>query len=351
MNRSKISVGAALLLLGLTSSAADAQYYQVFSRDQANTTGIASPFLDTVTVSGGTAYAVFRDTTAANVGAVSSFDGSSFATVMSPSQWTNSTDLATQLGATIAGNKLRAVSFFSHSVLEIDLGTGVPTEVVSRASIDAVSGVTNTTLGAQYEALPSGDVFAYASNSNNRQVLQISAGNVVTSEISVAAMNAAFGVTNPTVNGMGVLGSTLYLGSNSTDSMVSWDTVANTSAPVLSTAQITAVTGGASVGFDDIFGAPDGYVYFVETTSNGVLRFLPSNPSGTLSTFLSSGALLAGPASSTNLDQLAWWQGNLAWTQAGTTNGQVAGFYAVPEPTTALLSLLAVAALGMTRRR
>jgi hypothetical protein len=349
MNRSRISV-IALLVIGITSSSADAEYYKVFSRDQANTTGIASPFLDSVTVSGGTAYALTRDNSASPSGSLAAYTGGTFSTVMTPAQWTGTTDPAAQLGAAIVGNKLRSVNFFSATVWEIDLGTGTPTLVVPKAAIDAVT-TGSAALTAPFEVLTSGDIFAYNSTSNNRQVIQISAGNVVSSEISVAALNAAFGVTNPSVNGMGVLGSTLYLGSNSTDSIVAWDTAANTSASVLSTAQITAVTGGASVGFDDIFGAPDGYVYFVETTSNGVLRFLPSNPSGTLSTFLSSAALLAGPASSTNLDQLAWWQGNLAWTQAGVTSGQIAGFYAVPEPTTALLSLLAIAALGVSRRR
>lgn len=349
MIRLKFTLTAAVLL-GITAASADAQYYQVFSRDQANTTGIASFTLDGVTVSGSTAYALIRDNAATPGGSLAAYSGGAFSTVMTPAQWTGTTDPAGQLGAAIVGDKFRAVNFFSNSVWEIDLGTGVPTEVVPKAAIDAVT-TGSASLTAPFEVLPSGDIFAYNSSTNNRQVVQISAGNAVSSEISVAALNAAFGATNPTVNGMGVLGSTLYLGSNSTDSLVAWDTVANSSSVALSTAQITAVTGGASVGFDDILGAPDGYVYFVDTTSDSVLRFLPTDPSGTLSTFLTSAALLAGPASSDNLDQLAWWQGNLAWTQAGTTSGQVAGFYAVPEPTSALLGLMAVAAVGIARRR
>jgi hypothetical protein len=90
-------------------------------------------------------------------------------------------------------------------------------------------------------------------------------------------------------------------------------------------------------------------VYFVETVSSSILRFSPASPASSLVTFLSSAELLAGPAVSSNVGQLSWWNGTLAWTQSGTASGAVPGFYAIPEPTSAVAALLAI--VGMAARR
>ncbi|MGL4511457.1 MAG: hypothetical protein ACRCT8_00060 [Lacipirellulaceae bacterium] len=338
---------AALALAG--GQSASANYVQIFSASAANSASVPSGFLDTVVVSGSTAYALTRNSTTAVGGALTAFNGGSFSTVMAPSQWVSTAvDPTGSQGAAIVGGVFRTTNFFSQSAWEINLGAGTPTEVILKASIDAVT-TGSASLPAQFEVTASGEIFAYNATSNNRLILQVSPSNTIAVEIPVATWPSLFGAGNPnaTINGLGVAGTTLYLGSNSSDTIVAWDTAANTGAVALSTANITAVTGSATAGFGDILGAPNGLVYFRESVSDSILSFNPANPAGTLATVLTGAQLGAGPGT-TNVAQLGWWGGNLAWTVQG--NAATSGFFAIPEPASALMAVVALAGLGARRR-
>jgi hypothetical protein len=157
--------------------------------------------------------------------------------------------------------------------------------------------------------------------------------------------------------GMALDGSgNLIFASNSSDSMFAWSDSLMSGFEVLSTAAITAVTGASSAGFGDIFFAPDGFIYFYESAADSILRFNPTFGPGSLSTVLTEAELLAGPAGSDLIFGLSWYDGpglgiydvGVPGELAFNVNGSK-GFYAVPEPTTALI--FAIGGLGLLRRR
>ncbi|WP_197525083.1 PEP-CTERM sorting domain-containing protein [Botrimarina hoheduenensis] len=326
------------------SSASAITIVEVFTEAEA-AGGINNPFLDTVVVDGSTAYAVVRDLDGADdAGVVVAYDGTNFTTVSSVAQWqaTGSTnDPAAGNGAAYVGGVVRFVSSLDNSVYEIDLGTGTATEVVSAATINAAIG-SSASLVASFEVTSSGQIYAYDALSANRQIVSISPANAVSIEIPPADFATSFGTT---VGGVGVLGDTILVGTNTFDAIVGWDTVNDVASTVVSTAQILAVTGAASAGFGDIFAAPDGLVYFYESTADSLLVFDPADVGGTLSVLVSEAQFLAGPSSDT-INQLAWYNGSIAFTDTSE------GFYSVvPEPASALAALLVVGGVSLRRRR
>lgn len=336
------NVFLAASLLGLIASVTQAQYLQVFSEAQV-AGGVNNPSLDTVAVSGGVAYATTSGDGVNDVGAVVAFDGSTFTTISTVAQWqaTGSTnDIFAQQGAGIVGNVLRFMHSLDNAVYEVDLTNGIATEVVSKATLDAAVGLT-TNFPAFFETVSDGTIYAIESQSD--QLIAISPGNVPSIEINAVDFSSLLGGVS--IGGVGVSGTTVYLGSNSSDSLVAWDTVTNVGSTVLTTAQIDAMTDDVDgvVGFGDIFAAPDGLVYFYESDADFLMSFDPADPAGTITSVLTEAQLNAGPADDT-LNQLSWWNGNIAWTNGSD------GFYAIPEPTTVALALLAACGLAARRR-
>ena len=350
--RSSAMLSIAAVISGLLLSEARAAVYsQVFSATAVNTaSGVASPLLNTVTSSGGTAYAVIQSTSSVS-GNVTAYNGS-FTPVMAPTAWA-SADPSGLAGAGIVGGVFRTVHSASNSVFEVNLGTGVSTQVVPTASISAVTGGTPS-LVAFFETTASGDIYAYNAASGNRQIVKISSSNVVTQAVSQANYNTLFTSTG-NVNGLGFGGSTIYLGggaSTATRYLAGWNTSTNTGSTILSNAQLLAFTGGTSISFGDIYAAPDGRVYFFESTSNAILSFNPANPAPTLATVYSSADLAAGPGT-TNVGQLSWWNGGIAWSIGGTAS--TSGYFAaIPESSAAAfggLSVVASSVIALVRRK
>jgi hypothetical protein len=232
------------------------------------------------------------------------------------------------------------MSSLDNTVYEVDLSSGVVTSVIAKPTFDALVGV-SVQFPAFSETAPDGTIYAIESTSD--QLIAISPTNTATIEIDAANFSALLGGVS--VNGIGVSGTTIYLGSNSSDSLVAWDTVTNSGSTVLTTAQIDAATDlvNGTVGFGDIFAAPDGLVYFYESDADFLMSFDPNDPAGTVTAVLTDDQLNGGPADDT-LGQLAWWNGAIAWTNPSD------GFYAIPEPTALALGLFAVAACGLRRR-
>lgn len=335
--------------LGLTAGTASAQVtvIEVFNEAQAANGEFAvdGTFLDTVAVADGTAFAVSRQNGATAGGVVTAFDGSSFTTVMTPAQFLalgSTFDIAAGNGAGVVGGSggvLRAVSFFDNNVYEVNLGTGAVTEVVSSATIDAATGVSSN-LGAAHETASDGTIYGLESVSD--VIVGISPGNAASVEIGAGDFATLVGGTS--VGGIGIQGGNILIGSNSNDTLLAWDVTGNTGSTVLTTAQIDAVTDDVDgvVSFGDIFFAPDGLVYFYEGDSDFLLSYDPADPAGTIGAVITEADFIAGPSSDT-INQLSWWNGNIAFT-----DGSI-GFYTIPEPTTA--ALIGLGGLAMLRRR
>lgn len=335
---------AITLIASLPTRAQAIGYLEIFNAADAANGEAATTFFETVASDGTTAYSFLRDTSAADVGGVTAFNGA-FSTVSTPADWaaTGSTfDLAAGNGVGVVGNVLRFVSFFDNNVYEVDLGTGAVTEVVAAATIDAASGVSSN-LSAVFETQSDGTIYSIESQSD--QLLVVSPGNSVSVEINTADLATLLGGTS--VGGIGVDGTTILLGSNGNDELVAWDTVANTGSVVLTTAQIEAVTDDVDgrAGFGDIFKAPDGLVYFYESDSDYLLSYDPADPVGTLTAVVSEAEFVAGPGSDT-INQLSYFNGRISWTDTNT------GYYQViPEPTSFALASLGILAIAVRSRR
>jgi len=340
--------GACALLSGvLCAGDASGAYIEVFSEAELN----ASAFLDTVVTSGGTAYAVTREfNPTAIAGQVTSFDGSTFSQVMSVAQWqaagpTGNPGAANGavVNTTGSGQQLRFVNTFTNSLWQVALDTGAVTEVVPASTVDAaVGGSANLTASSLVTA--NGSAFAYDGFSDS--VIRFSSAGTVSTAISSAQLTTLTGSDSLSNSGFEVIGSELYFGSNTGDSLYKWDFIGGVGSVVLDTAQLEALSDDidGSAGVDDIFLAPDGLVYFYEDDADYIYSFSPADPVGTLEVVLTEAQLNAGPAGSDLVGQFAWWNGNIAWTRVGQ------GFYAIPEPGTAVLGLMA-ASLGFARRR
>ncbi len=315
----------------------------VFTEAQAGNGVAEATFLETVAVSGGVAYSFLRDTTTADVGTITSTaDGVSFTTVFDTTDWAttgSANDMAAGNGVAIVGGNARFVSFFDNNVYEVNLGTGAVTEVVSKATIDGVLGV-SANLSASFEVGSDGTIYSYDSPTDS--IIQITPGNVVSVEVSTGDLAAT------SIGGIGIDGDTILIGDNTSDSLRGWNTVTNTMSTILTEAQIDAVASTAgdandgTVGFGDIFKAPDGLVYFYESDGDDLLSYDPTDPAGTLQVVVSEAEFTAGPSDDTP-GQLAWWDGNIAYTNGSD------GFYVVPEPTS--LVLLGLGGLLIARRR
>lgn len=332
-------------------------YYEVFSQaDVAGST--VSPFLDTVAVKNGVAYALVRDTgrnpdnSQIIGGSVVSYDGTTFTEIMDTADWQAAGatfDIAGFFGASVVdrglGDQVRFVSFFDNSVWEVDTATGTPVRVVDEAMIDAfTAGSVNLT--ASNAMLSDGTAIVYDGTSDS--VYQVTPGGFVFNQISDTELAALMGGTAPTYIGSGftLVGSDLYFGSNFGDSLYKWNVITDSGSVVFDTAALEALSNDidGNAGVDDIYYAPDGLIYFYEDDADYIYSFDPADPSGTLSVVLTEDELNAGPGSDA-VAQFGWWQGNIAWTD------QRDGFYSIPEPTTAVLGAIALMGFGATRRR
>lgn len=334
------SLAAAAAAL-LTVAPASAQVLTVFLEDDA-AGGIASPFLNTVASDGTTAYAVSNGQGSAVGNAVVLFSSGIFAPIMSDTEWNASpatSEIFASEGAGVVGNSLRFVHFLENAVYEVDLTSGAATEVVSTGTFGAaLPGSVN--LVGQFEVTSDGTI--YGINSPTDTLYAVSAGNAVSVEI--ADLVATIG--GDAIRGVGVLGSTVLLGDNDTDTLWAWDTATDTASPVLTAADIDPLTSDVDgvVGFGDVFAAPNGLVYFYESDGDDLLAYDPADPVGTLRTVISTAEFAAGPSSDT-INQLSWFEGNIAFT-----DGSIGYFTYIPEPTSAMLGLLAVAGLAARRR-
>ncbi|MEO0964587.1 MAG: PEP-CTERM sorting domain-containing protein [Planctomycetota bacterium] len=332
--------------LSMAQSVAAQKYFEVFSEADAVNGTVTSPFIDAAVVApDGTVYSTFRGGGSADVGSVTAFDGSGFSTVMTNAQYSvigSTNDYATGNGLALVGDVLRGVSFFDNVVYEVNVNTGVITEVIPTTSFNAaVSAVSN--LGSQYETAPDGTIYVYEQTSN--QLLSVSPTNVISIEIDAATLTSDISDEVNQITGIGVNGTTLYIGSGE-DTIIEWDTVTNTATELLSLNDIEDLTDDddENLFFGDIFFAPDGLVYFYEGDSDYLMSFDPTNAANTVAVVLTEQELLDGPGTDL-LGQLAWYEGNIAWTDQGD------GFYAIPEPATAALLAIGGGLIAARRRR
>ena len=347
---------AASVVLSAAASASMGQYLQIaaFVPDVQGSTG--APNFIGATIDGTTAYNVISGTNISTFHGLTKVTGlggsKSNSVLVSQSAWDTAFggaptsigggqvfDIGTQLQvADNAGS--------TDAVYRITKSNGAITKYAAAADFPAGVSAINF-LGSG--VLSTGEAALY--DSGNKRILATTGANAGVELISRTEFETAFGTT-ATINGFAVGASdVVYIGDNNGDRILRYNPADDTNAVVLTTANITAVTGGAAAGFgtNAVYAAPDGRIYFYETAVDSIMSFDPSNPVATLTTVLDAAALGAGPANSTQVQNFAWYNGNIAWTQTIGSGGQVQGIYAIPEPTT--LGLIAMSGIGLLRRR
>ncbi len=343
----RVPTSQALALLLLASPTLPGQAIrQVFSTADANASlgaeAYTNPFLDTVTTDGSLVYALLRQGNA-DTGAVVAFDTTTntFSTILAPSAYAAVTSQAPiviyGLTLTNTGTSLRYLNALDNSVYDLDLPSG-------NLSV-AGTGPSSFSSNAAFRSDGSG--LAYNPSDDSLYAIGTGAGfSVLVDELT---LNLVYG-TDIVTGSLEVAGDSLFFGSNSTDNLnrlsLSGGPLNAASGVLLSQAQIGAVTGGATVGFADIFAAPDGLIYFYDTVSDNILSFDEADPEGSLTIALSDVQLDDGPGDDT-IEVLAWLDGNLAWLDRSG-----GGFFAIPEPSSAsawLTILVAVALLRLHR--
>ncbi len=221
-----------------------------------------------------------------------------------------------------------------------DVITGITTQRITNASLETQVGG-NARFGTLATGGP-GDILFYDNFSDG---IYSATGGIVTQQLSDVQLTAAIGDDTP--SGLTVLGNTAIVGDNNTDAVYSIDLTSKAGTQILSTADITAVTGETAAGFLT-FVTIGSEVFFYDIVSDSILSFDSASPSSSLAVALSDAQLAAGPANTSVITGLFDFDGQLGFYVDGAGDA-VKGIYAVPEPTS--LALLGLGGLALLRRR
>ncbi|MEM9080915.1 MAG: hypothetical protein AAGC74_09520 [Verrucomicrobiota bacterium] len=326
-----------------------ATYFEIFT--EADAIAGNTDFLETV-VSDGDNTVVF---TRAGSGGVDSTEIRSFETFNGNGFFGSLVDNATWVasrsgsgeangfnGASITSSgEVRFFSFSDRSYNSVNLTTGAVSTLVSATDFDNFTGLSTNVSAFNSVASDGSGIFI---DFETDSVLGVSAAGTISTAVGASNL-AAFAGTS--YNSIAYNGTNILVGSNTNDEIVSFD-AAGVGTTILTTAQIESVTDDIDgrAGAASLFYAPDGLVYFYENDSDYILSFDPNDAENTLEVVISEADLIAGPNNSDAVNQLTWFNGQLAWTD------QSDGFYAfsnIPEPSTAILGLLG--ALSLLRRK
>ena len=342
----------AIALIAALPSYASAQYVQVY--DLAAASDGTGQTIDSIISDGTTTYNLIRATspTAGDgfITKVTDAGGGSQATsiLMTSAQYGSVAGATANLGGfygvDLVGDDITFVNFFDNAVYQVDKVSGTPTQVTDATLIGAFTGVAPNLISAN-TANPAGGAVLYDSITDT--ILAVDSAGALSTFVSNADLMTTQG--NDTIgSGMAMIGSEVYWGDSTSDGL--YKSSGGVGSPVLTQAQIIAVTGETGAGFGDIFAAPDSLIYYYDSTADSILSFDPANAASTLSVVLSESQLNAGPANTDSVGNLSWFKGGIAWAQTAGSGGRIPGYYAIPEPSSMLLLGLGMVTLVSRKR-
>jgi hypothetical protein len=321
-----------LFVAALTTVSLGATYNQVYSYAQVtNGSGSTQVYAAAPDNDGSMYFQTYGPTTITKIAS-----NGTISTLMTNGQWTMAT-AATGLtgfyGFDVLGSNLVFSDSGTDQVYKLNKSTGALSIWAYKTDIMNVTGGTNVALLTPNAAY--NNAF-YVYDSTSKSVLKINDGGISMYFTNVAATGGALS------GGLTFDNSGRMIMGNTNNGIYRFD--GSNVETLLTAANILAVIGGTSTTLGDIFYAPDGKVYFTAGASatKCLLSFDPSNPTGTLAYVLTNAELLEGPAASTNVYQLTWYNEALAFNCNAKS-----GFYVVPEPAT--MALLAFGGLFLRR--
>jgi len=297
---------------------------------------------------GDTAYFQLSGGSQPRISKVTDIDGTPVQSdLVSASSWiaiSGNTTLTAFYGFGRYGSNLQFGDTASDAIWRVDTASGTPSAYVSKATIQTYVGGAPQILSPSTIDLAGEHVF-YEGFSDS--ILRTTGANTLETLTTSAQLTTAFG-NSAMSGGMAVddLGN-LYWG-NSTSDELHRRTTAGLLEVVLTEAQIQAVTSTADPAFGDVFYAPDGNIYFTETTSDNILSFSPLTPAPALAIHTTKAELTGGPSASNSVSTFGWYNDNLTWTRVSGAGGL---YNAVPEPSTTLLMAVGLPAAAILRRR
>ncbi|UCG17075.1 MAG: hypothetical protein JSV19_03395 [Phycisphaerales bacterium] len=328
MKNSKL-VMAALAVMGLTAvPAMGVGYKEVVTWDTLNAGGASTSHFGVV-VEGQTSY--HNLTFPGRITKVENLDG-----VQTATEWLSTMDwfianggatsnMSSWYGFGISGDYVQWADSGTDSIWRLDKNAaGSIAEYVSAADIIAHTGEDSSQVLSPQTVAPNGEHTFYEGRSDS--ILMTTGPGAVITLVSEAELVAETG-SNSANGGLTYdLAGNLYWGDSTSDSMYMKAASDGSLSKVLDKTEIIAVSGETAAGFGDIFGAPNGMVYFYESTGDNIMRFDPADPPGTLEIYVSEAELLAGPAGSDAVVCMTWY-GNIAWHRFNEY-----GLYVAQEP-------------------
>lgn len=342
---------ATTVLAALTAAAAGQAYVQVLTPD-VMTAGDASLTITRAAVAEGTTVYSFlaRSGGLAMTKVTNAGTSPSASTITTLASWTadvgapSNNRVFTGYGMAVVNGSIQIADGENDTVFRVDKNTGAVSTYVSKAAIQTYIGgapAINNWSGVS----PTGEAVFHENFS--KAILQTNGAGGLTTLVTSAELEAAQGTGNLTPSsGLEFDGSgNLYWAENNSDKVYKRATN-GTIMSILGPAELSPLIGASITFSGDMTYAPDGWMYMRAGSSGSaqnILKFDPASPASSLQVVLSTADLIAGPAGSSSVLEMSWFDGNLAFTTSGI------GYYAVPEP--ASLALLGLGGLVLIRRR
>jgi hypothetical protein len=340
ISRNAASIAAGVFAVAAGSSVAGQAYVEVFTNAQLDN-GNGDVSLRSAVADGTTVYALSGDFSPVDLLLTKVTSGGT--TVLADLASTQTTvpsqtdDPFPGFGMGVVGNAVQIIDSASDAVYRYDTTSGTASLFVSSAQIAAATGEASASVRNNSGTTTTGDAVFLEDISGD--IMIATAPGIVSTLIDSALLpGISTGITADTAGNY-------YWGDGATDTVYKFDGLAVT--PVISPLDFGPV--GSAIGMDgDFFFAPDGLIYFRSRINGdrGIQSFDPDaiDPGSTLTTVLSATELSDGPFGSTFVNEITWYDGNLAFSGFGSS-----GFYAIPEPAGVALLAAGVAVLGLRR--
>lgn len=346
MKLNRLIAATTLVAAALLAVPASAQYLQLIDLPTLN--GGDGTSLNSATIVGSDAFAVLSGGGNHRVVKVADIGGANtVTTLVSTADWNTAVgSVPTGIAGVpyASGSDLLILDIVTDQVVKVDQGTGAASLLVDNATIGG-----SVTFGGIDPS--DGNLLVYQS-SDDVLLKTTGAVNGITTVLTDTELTTITGDDTPSGVAADASG-VIYLGqgTNSAGEDISFfDPSGPSSGTILTEEQIAGV--GNDVGFSTTaFDFIDGKLVFRDGGTNDSIKSVdPANALATLTVELDEATLVAGPAASDFVNNFTSFNGALAWVQTLGSGGQVAGIYAIPEPSS--LVLLGLGTLfAATRKR